>query len=246
MKGNSGQAIDKSAIHEFGEIRVNVIYSSRRTLGISILHDGSVKVRVPRRTPLRTIERLIRKKASWILKHTNNCRNNLSKKTVRLYADGEIHMFRGKESVLKIERSEKTYCMFHNGTIGIGMPGDTSPDKVKILLHRGYSSAANSIFPEMLNMVLKKHANQNFKPEILAIRKMKSRWGSCTNRGKITLNSELIRLPDQYIEYVITHELCHLRHHNHGSGFYALLSELFPDWKKIRAEMRSYMESGEW
>ena len=238
MKGNTDRATDKSTIHEIGEIRFNVIYSSRRTLGISILHDGSVKVRVPHRTPSQTIERLVRKKASWILKHTNNCRNNMSKKQVRLYVDGEIHMFRGHESILKIERSEKTYCRFHDGTIGLGMSVEASPHNVKILLYLGYRRAANSIFPEMLNMVLRKHAKQHFKPAELAIRTMKSRWGSCSNRGKITLNTELVRLPDKYIEYVITHELCHLRHHNHGAGFYALLSELFPDWKETRKEMK--------
>jgi hypothetical protein len=204
-----------------------------------------VIVRVPLRTPRHTIARLVRKKASWILKHTNNCRNNLSKKPVRLYADGEIHMYRGHESILKIERSEKTYCRFHDGTIGMGMPVEASPHNVKILLYLGYRRAANSIFPEMLNMVLQKHANQHFKPAELAIRTMKSRWGSCSNRGKITLNTELVRLPDKYIEYVITHELCHLKHHNHGVGFYSLLSELFPDWKKTRKEMKKVMSS-EW
>jgi predicted metal-dependent hydrolase len=69
---------------------------------------------------------------------------------------------------------------------------------------------------------------------------MKRRWGSCSNKGIITLSTELIKLPDLYLEYVIIHELCHLKHHNHGSGYYKLLSELFPDWKAARKDMRTY------
>ncbi len=70
---------------------------------------------------------------------------------------------------------------------------------------------------------------------------MKSRWGSCSNRGVIVLNTELIRLPDKFVRYVILHELCHLKEHNHGAGFYRLLSGLAPDWKAVRKELRTYM-----
>ena len=90
----------------------------------------------------------------------------------------------------------------------------------------------------MLSKALKTHENQMFKPTGLIIRSMKSRWGSCSRKGIITLSTELIKLPDIYIEYVIIHELCHLKHHNHGKEYYNLLSELFPDWKKVRKDLR--------
>jgi predicted metal-dependent hydrolase len=70
---------------------------------------------------------------------------------------------------------------------------------------------------------------------------MKSRWGSCSSSGKIALSYDLIRLSKECREYVIIHELCHLRHHNHGKGFYDLLTELYPDWKKTRAEIKRYL-----
>ena len=86
----------------------------------------------------------------------------------------------------------------------------------------------------LLNKVLKENEKQGFRPSGLVIRTMKRRWGSCSARGLITLSTELIKLSDLYIEYVIIHELCHLRHHNHGPHFYELLSEIFPDWKRVR------------
>jgi len=71
---------------------------------------------------------------------------------------------------------------------------------------------------------------------------MKRRWGSCSNKGVITLSTELIKFSDLYIEYVIAHELCHLKHHNHGSQYYTLLTEVFPEWKRVRKELRKYIQ----
>jgi predicted metal-dependent hydrolase len=93
-----------------------------------------------------------------------------------------------------------------------------------------------------MNKVLSDHENQMFKPSGLVIRTMKRRWGSCSGKGIITLSTELIKLDDLYIEYVITHELCHLKQHNHGPEFYKLLSGLFPDWKSVRKELRKYIQ----
>ncbi len=110
------------------------------------------------------------------------------------------------------------------------------------MLYKGYKNEALKHFPEVMNKVLMENENQMFNPTGLIIRTMKRRLGSCSNKGEITLSTELIKLPDRYIEYVITHELCHLKHHNHGKQYYKLLSEVFPDYKQIRKELRKYIQ----
>lgn len=65
---------------------------------------------------------------------------------------------------------------------------------------------------------------------------MQCRWGSMSPAGTITLNSQLIRAPRACIEYVITHELCHLTHRDHDASFYRLLGQVMPDWEKRRLE----------
>jgi len=226
--------------HNIEDIEFNVIYSRRRTLGISVLPDSTVVVRVPYLTSFKTISRIVQEKSTWIKKHRDSYKVKEPTKLNRLYVPGETHLFRGNESVLKVEKSNKTYIRFYDMTIELGLEKLNEPQSIKRLLYKGYKNEALIVFPDILNKVLKKYENQMFKPARLVIRTMKRRWGSCSNKGIITLSTELIKLPDLLIEYVIIHELCHLKHHNHGSGYYNLLSELFPEWKIVRKELRNY------
>jgi hypothetical protein len=223
-------------------IEFKVLYSRRRTLGISVLPDSSVIVRVPYLTSIKTINKIVQQKAGWIIKHRDSYREKEPDKLNRLYVNGEIHLFRGNESVLKIEKTGRPYARFYDGTIEIGLEKTDDSVAIKKLLYKGYKDVAIDVFPDLFSKVLKKHENQIFKPTGLVIRTMKRRWGSCSNKGVITLSTELIKLPDIFVEYVIIHELCHLKHHNHGAGYYKLLSDLFPEWKSVRKELRKYIQ----
>ena len=229
-------------IHRIEDIEFKIIYSRRRTIGISVLPDSSVVVRVPYLTSLKTISRIVSEKYKWVLKHRNNYRKSENSPLIRSYTTGSVHLFRGKESVLKIEKSGKPFVRFNDNTIELRMEKTDDSTAVKRLLYKGYKDEALKCFPELLDKVLMEHANQMFKPTGLRIRTMKRRWGSCSNKGVITLSTELIKLSGLYIEYVIIHELCHLRHHNHGKQYYRLLSEVFPEWKTVRKELRRYIQ----
>lgn len=224
------------------DIEFKVIYSRRNTIGISVLPDSSVIVRVPYLTSLKKINRIVTDKYSWVLKHRNNYRELCNSSRNKSYTSGEIHLFRGRESLLKIERSAKPYVTFFDSTIELGTEKPDDPKTIKRLLYRGYKNEAVIHFPKLMSKVLSEHENQMFKPAGLIIRTMKRRWGSCSNKGIVTLSTELIKLSDLYIEYVITHELCHLKHHNHGPDFYKLLTEIYPEWKTVRKELRKYIQ----
>jgi predicted metal-dependent hydrolase len=226
--------------HNLQDIEFKVIYSKRRTLGISVLPDSSVIIRVPYLTSFKTINRIVQEKSDWIIKHRDSYKGKDKSKLNGLYVTGETHLFRGNKSILKIEKSGKAYIRFYDGIIELGLENTEDAKAIKRMLYRGYKNEALIVFPDIMNKVLNKYDAQMFKPEGLIIRSMKRRWGSCSNKGIITLSTELIKLPDLYIEYVITHELCHLKHHNHGAGYYNLLSGLFPEWRSVRKELRKY------
>ncbi|HLN55368.1 MAG TPA: SprT family zinc-dependent metalloprotease [Bacteroidales bacterium] len=223
------------------DIQYKVIFSARRTLAISILPDATVIVRAPYRTSEKTITKLVNEKASWILKHTEKFKSNIHRTPARMFADGERHLYRGTESALRVQKSARPYCRFVENSIEIGTAYPEESKAVRNILYQGYRNEANRIFPETLRRVLHEKESYGFKVSELRIRTMKSRWGSCSSRGIISLNTELIRLPEVYLEYVILHELCHLKHHNHGAGFYELLSEICPGWKETRKELKRYI-----
>ena len=70
---------------------------------------------------------------------------------------------------------------------------------------------------------------------------MRSQWGSCSLDGKISLNTHLVKAPVALVDYVVLHELCHLRHHNHGKRFYALMSRHMPNWQRRRSELDRFL-----
>src|SRR5665648_119232 len=107
--------------HILEDIEFRVIYSGRRTLGISVLPDSSVIVRAPYLTSFKTISRVIRQKARWIITHRDNYRKKEKSNLNGLFITGETHFFRGNEAVLKIEKSGKPYIRFFDSTIALGM-----------------------------------------------------------------------------------------------------------------------------
>ena len=217
-----------------------IVYSKRRTLGISILPDATVIVRAPRRTSQAAIERLIASKRTWINKHVENIKKRIETTPLLSFSNGSLHRFRGNNLELNIFESNKRIVKFNDKTIDIGIEEPENELIVRKTLKQAYKAEADKVLPEMFYEIINTYKNYNFKPTALVIRTMKRQWGSCSTKNKITLNSELIKLDDKYIKYVITHELCHLQHHNHGKLFYNLLSEFYYDWKTIRKEMRGF------
>ena len=71
------------------------------------------------------------------------------------------------------------------------------------------------------------------------IKNSKSRWGSCSSRGNLNFNYKLIFLPPEVLDYVVVHELCHLRHFNHGPEFWATVGEVLPNHKELRQKLRA-------
>jgi predicted metal-dependent hydrolase len=79
----------------------------------------------------------------------------------------------------------------------------------------------------------------NFAFYRISIRNQKSRWGSCSRKGNLNFNYRIVHLPENYLDYIIVHELCHLKQFNHSKDFWSLVSEKIPDYKEIRKKIRN-------
>lgn len=113
--------------------------------------------------------------------------------------------------------------------------------KAKELLSSWYLDKAKKHFYPLCEKWISKFEKYGVTPKNIKIQEMSNRWGSCTPKGKVILNTELIQAPKKCIEYVIVHELCHLVHHNHSLAFFKLQASVFPDWKVWKEKLERVM-----
>jgi predicted metal-dependent hydrolase len=111
--------------------------------------------------------------------------------------------------------------------------------RVAALIEQWYRTQAERVFAERLEACLARVESLGIGRPELRIRAMKTRWGSCTAKGCILLNPKLIQMPKDLIDYVVLHELCHLKELNHSSAFYALLGRVLPDWLERRQKLNA-------
>ncbi|MEQ8172293.1 MAG: M48 family metallopeptidase, partial [Candidatus Eremiobacterota bacterium] len=113
-----------------------------------------------------------------------------------------------------------------------------NPERIKTLLGNWYLDHARVKFNQRVNLCYEKIKKYDINtPLRIKIKQMKKRWGSCSKNGTILLNRELIKVPSHCIDYVITHEMCHLKHYNHNKKFFKLLSRVMPDWQNRKERL---------
>ncbi len=216
----------------------HLIYSQRKSLEIAVHPDASVVVKAPLGTDENFIAQRVYKRARWIRRQIFYFAQFEPRTPKRRFVGGESHLYLGKKYRLKIRRSETDSVLLQRGFFYVDSTDD-KPEHVAALLERWYRSRAEVHFPQVFEECWHHFQEKGVDKPILTIRKMKTRWGSLSGKGRITLNLELIKTPRECIEYVVIHELCHLLQPNHGTVFYNLLERTLPDWitRKHKLEM---------
>jgi hypothetical protein len=219
-------------------IRFSLSYSRRKTLAISVHPDLSVTVTAPQGTKIEAVKQKVRKQAAWILKQRNYFSQFLPEQPPRQYVSGETHLYLGRQYRLKVVEGADESVKLKGGWIHVQVKRKNDTQRIKALFDEWMLRRARERFQLSLEKCLEKLRRHEIAKPQLRIRKMKKRWGSCTARGVINLNIELIKAPSHCIDYVVVHELCHLKYPNHGKEFHSLLDRVMPDWgaRKQRLE----------
>lgn len=204
-------------------------YSDRKSLGITVTPEMEVLVKAPAGTSMEKVKEKIRKKASWIIKQQSFFLSFQPKTPQRKYISGESHLYLGRQYRLQIQTGEEESVKLKGKFIEV-----TTSDKsrAKELLDGWYLQLARTKFHAVAAPLIEKFKKYKVEPSSIVLRAMPTRWGSCTPKGKIILNPELIKAPKGCIEYVIIHELCHLVHHDHTQKFINLQTKEMKDWEK--------------
>lgn len=208
---------------------------ARRTLGIEVHPDGRVRVLAPSQCDDATIEDKVRLRASWISRQLAVFSRYERHTAPRQYLGGESHRYLGRQYRLKVVGNDATatseQVKLTRGEMIVSGSNTLPPEKVKELLRRWYLNRARDLFDVVLAEVFDTFGRRGLAKPRISVREMRSRWGSLSQGGQMTLNSRLIQAPRPCIEYVIVHELCHLVHRDHSPGFFALLGQVLPDWQ---------------
>lgn len=211
---------------------------NRKTLEIAVHPDKSVVVKAPESSSIEVIDSRVNQRAKWIQKQITYFDQFNPKMPDRQYVGGEGHLYLGKQYRLKIDEADCDKVLLKNGFFVINST-TSAPEHIKSLLQQWYTDKAKTIFPQMFDKIWVAFNKHEFPKPELKIQKLEKRWGSLSKKGRLTLNTEMIKTPRECVEYVIVHELCHLVHHDHSKEFYQLLERTMPDWikRKYKLEM---------
>jgi predicted metal-dependent hydrolase len=185
------------------------------------------------------IRDFVLKHARWILKTWQKLRSRAAEKPAApRYTAGEMHPYLGEMQPLGVQTGYKASAMFLAGRIHITTEREPTAENVKKLLDRWYRAQAEIIFHERL-AACHRRMPKGFPLPPLRIRPMKTRWGSFSPRGWMTLNLWLVTMPLDCLDYVIMHELCHCRIKGHGLRFWKLLERFLLDCRERRKEINA-------
>ncbi len=229
-----------TAAIQFGSrtIDFRLEYSDRKSLGITVTPEMEVLVKAPTDTSMEKVKEKIKKKAPWIIKQQSFFLSFQPKTPNRKYISGETHLYLGRQYRLQIEIGQVESVKLKGKFIVVTT---SEKSRTKSLLHDWYLQHARSKFHALAEPLIDKFKKYKVEPSSIVLRNMPTRWGSCTPKGKIILNPELIKAPKVCIEYVIIHELCHLIHQDHTQKFIDLQTKEMKDWEKWKMKLEKLL-----
>jgi predicted metal-dependent hydrolase len=216
-------------------------FSARRTMAITVYPDRSIEIIAPRGTPQGEVEVRLRKRARWIIRQLLHFEQFRPRSPKRRYVGGETHLYLGRQYRLKLFKGASEEVKLKGAFITVACPNRKNTRHVKQLVCAWYRERSHGRILKRFHAIVPRFVRLGCQPPTPILRSMSRRWGSFSRGGRILINPDLIRAPVACIDYVITHELAHLVHPNHSSGFYDLLDTLMPDWRARKERLEQLM-----
>jgi len=160
----------------------------------------------------------------------------------RTFVAGETHLYLGRQYRLKVVPHVKESVKLIRGFIVVQTHRPTRPEVTRELIEEWYRDRAHIKFPERIEICLGLFPDpEAFRPKGFIVRQIRQRWGSMSPAGRLLLNRRLVQAPVDAIDYVITHELCHVAEPHHGPAFFELLDKVMPDWERRKQRLERAM-----
>lgn len=233
---------DGSHLLHFGGLAIpfTVQFRDRKNLAITVHPEMKLEVSAPKGSALEQVLAKVEKRAKWIVRQWRFFEQYRPPQPGRSFVSGETHVYLGRQYRLKVQEGSPEGVKLIGRFLHARVADQKDGEKIGNLLEVWYRTHARRVFAHRFQLSLETVRSLRLTtPPTMGIRKMTKRWGSCTKTGTILLNLDLMKVPVHCIDYVIVHELCHLKAHNHGKEFYRLLARCMPDWeaRKKRLEL---------
>jgi len=234
--------LEKSTV-PFGKRNIDFfVKRSRKRKTVSIFVDPieGVFLRAPLMPTLKSLSKLVHSKAIWILDKQRRIKETLGQLPKREFVTGESFLYLGRHLRLKVLKSKtKSKITVKGGRFLVSLNSLVKDlDRTKMIrntLSSWYKNHADVVLLKRVQIYSKKLKIP--VPEILLANQTK-RWGSCNQKGQIRFNWHIIMAPIALVDYVVAHELCHLKYINHSENFWKLFGSVMPDYEIRRERLR--------
>ncbi|HWS75103.1 MAG TPA: SprT family zinc-dependent metalloprotease [Quisquiliibacterium sp.] len=229
--------------HRFARLRGDFVEyelrrSARRTIGFTIDERG-LTVTAPRSVAQTQIDAALGERADWVLRKLQEWREHAARQdrlAVRWEHGGALP-YLGETLVLRVEHGRRSAPRREGCELRIGLATQASAQHIRDSAQGWLKAQARALFAERLEHHAARHGTA---PRRWALSSARTRWGSCSADGSIRLNWRLVHFPPDIVDYVICHELAHLREMNHGPRFWRLVGEMYPDYERARKWLRTH------
>lgn len=207
-------------------------------LRIAVHPDGSIAVTAPLQADEMAVIARVQRRGHWIANQLDRFARWQPRTPPRVYASGETHMFQGRQYRLKIKAGSPAGVVVDGDRLVVGLPDAQQSWKVERLVRDWFAEQGKRILRERFEIECERWQRHGvLTPSRLIVRALVNRWGSMTKSGSLVLNSDLVHASPRLIDYVIAHEVAHVRFPDHGSEWRTILSSVMPDWRERKHQL---------
>ena len=214
-----------------------LIRSDRKTAAIYIRPDSTVEVRAPRAMPRAEIERFVASKEGWIREKRALTQARREERASFSLAYGDTALYFGKEYPVIARPGNRVG--FDDAGSCFYMPPDLDSEQIKAACVQVYRLLAKRLLHEKVPYFAEK---MGLSPTGITITGAKTRWGSCSSKGSLSFAWRLVMAEEATVDYVVVHELAHLREMNHSERFWRIVAGVLPDYEARRAQLKELQQ----
>jgi len=224
------------------EIAYRVEFGRRRNMYITVHPDLSVDVQAPLHAAIGEVQQFVASRGSWIATQLLRYESLAPVRLDQPYVSGALHMLHGREITLDLAPGLFDAVELKGGKLTVSCPDWRAEEQAGELVEEWFLERALEYLPPRMEhwFKLARPVLRVGYPE-LRIGYMKRCWGTSSQRGWVHLNSELVKIEPDCADYVIVHELCHLRERGHNKRFYGLVERSMPDWRRRSRRLERYV-----